>query len=224
LLSALTRACGSTILGTGFFHADPHPGNIFVLDDGRIGLIDFGQVKQISRRERVTLARVMIALAERAAEMPTPDELANISRLAIELGVRLRPGSPVEGPAAVAIWLFDGSVSKLPGGFDTGELSPNSPVRVLQSFPQDLVLVGRSTVLIKGIAAKLGVRWSLADEWAPIARAVLQAKPTPAGTPRLRLLSILRMLGAWAREKVERAAFRLYAALRFRGMSSGNTA
>eukprot|EP00962_Isochrysis_galbana_P042283 scaffold15750_cov110-Isochrysis_galbana.AAC.1 len=44
LLSALTRACGSTILGTGFFHADPHPGNIFVLDDGRIGLIDFGQV------------------------------------------------------------------------------------------------------------------------------------------------------------------------------------
>lgn len=94
-------------------------------------------MKQISRRERVTLARVMIALAERAAEMPTPDELANISRLAIELGVRLRPGSPVEGPAAVAIWLFDGSVSKLPGGFDTGELSPNSPVRVLQSFPQE---------------------------------------------------------------------------------------
>lgn len=44
LLSALTEACGRTILGTGFFHADPHPGNIFVLDDGRIGLIDFGQV------------------------------------------------------------------------------------------------------------------------------------------------------------------------------------
>jgi aarF domain-containing kinase len=84
----------------------------------------------------VTLSRVMIALSERAAEMPTPDELANISRLAIELGVRLRPGSPAEGPAAVAIWLFDGSVSQLPGGFDTGELSPNSPVRVLQSFPQ----------------------------------------------------------------------------------------
>ena len=47
LLSALTEAFGKTILGTGFFHADPHPGNIFVLDDGRIGLIDFGQVRAV---------------------------------------------------------------------------------------------------------------------------------------------------------------------------------
>jgi len=47
LLGALTEAFGKTILGTGFFHADPHPGNVFVLDDGRIGLIDFGQVKQV---------------------------------------------------------------------------------------------------------------------------------------------------------------------------------
>ena len=41
------------------------PGNIFVLDDGRIGLIDFGQVKQISGRNRETLCKVMIALDER---------------------------------------------------------------------------------------------------------------------------------------------------------------
>jgi hypothetical protein len=53
---------------------------------------------------------------------------------------------------------------------------------------------------------------------------VLQAKPTPAGTSRLRLHSILRMLGAWAREKVERAVFRLYSALRFRKDSSGGAA
>ena len=44
LLRALTDVFGRCILETGFFHADPHPGNIFVLDDGRIGLIDFGQV------------------------------------------------------------------------------------------------------------------------------------------------------------------------------------
>jgi aarF domain-containing kinase len=45
LLSALTTVFGRTILETGFFHANPHPGNIFVLEDGRIGLIAFGQVK-----------------------------------------------------------------------------------------------------------------------------------------------------------------------------------
>ena len=63
LLRALTETFGRCILETGFFHADPHAGNIFVLDDGSVGLIDFGQVKQISGRNRETLGKVMIALA-----------------------------------------------------------------------------------------------------------------------------------------------------------------
>jgi len=92
------------------------------MEDGAIGLIDFGQVKQISGRERLTLAEVMVALAERESD-DNPDDLATISRLALELGVKLRPGSPKEGPAATAMWLFDGKTETLPGGFDTGELS-----------------------------------------------------------------------------------------------------
>ena len=149
------------------------------MEDGAIGLIDFGQVKQISGRERLTLAEVMVALAERESD-DNPDDLATISRLALELGVKLRPGSPKEGPAATAMWLFDGSVQALPGGFDTSEISPNSPVKVLKSFPQELTLVGRSTILIKGIAARLGVRWSLAAAWAPLARRLL-ARQVPIG-------------------------------------------
>jgi len=179
-----------------------------VLDDGRVGLIDFGQVKQISGRNRETLAKVMIALADRSSDTD-PEQLAAISKLALELGVRLQEDAPDEGPAATAMWLFDGSVDKLPGGFDTGELSPNSPVSVLKSFPQDLVLVGRSTVLIKGIAARLGVKWSLANEWAPIARRVLsRSKRPPAGeAPRLR--AIVQLLGAWLRAKTALALRKL---------------
>jgi len=55
----------------------------------------------------------------------------------------------VQAAAAVAMWLFDGSVESLPGGYDKGELSPNSPVKELETFPPELVLVGRATVLIK---------------------------------------------------------------------------
>ena len=34
------------ILGAGFIHGDPHPGNIFVMEGARVALIDCGQVKQ----------------------------------------------------------------------------------------------------------------------------------------------------------------------------------
>ena len=37
------------IFEDGFFHADPHPGNLLFLPDGRIGLLDFGIVGRVSR-------------------------------------------------------------------------------------------------------------------------------------------------------------------------------
>ena len=74
-----------------------------------------------------------------------------------------------EGPAAVSMWLFDDASEPLPGGFEQSELSPKAPAMSLKSFPQDLVFVARSSVLIKGLAARLGVKWSLASKWAPMA-------------------------------------------------------
>jgi len=174
LLSSLTQVFGRNILETGFFHADPHPGNIFVLDDGQVGLIDFGQVKQISGRARETLCKIMVALDEREGD-DRPEDLAIIGKLALELGVKLNDNAQEEAAAAVGMWLFDGTVENLPGGYDMQELSPNSPVRELKSFPQDLVLVGRSSILIKGLSNRLGIPWSLASEWAPIARSVLSS-------------------------------------------------
>lgn len=37
-----------------------------------------------------------------------------------------------------------------------------SPLKQLKAFPQELVLMGRATVMIKGIAAALGLKWNLA--------------------------------------------------------------
>jgi len=174
LLLALTETFGRSILETGFFHVDPHPGNIMVLKDGSIGLIDFGQHKQISQSNRETLAKVMIGIDERWPGKVTPEALELVGKLSLELGVELKPDAPLEAAAAVGVWLFGSADDEMPGGFDREELSPNSPVRALQSFPQDLVLVGRCTILIKALSSRLGVPWSLAKEWAPIAREVLR--------------------------------------------------
>ena len=114
----------------------------------------------------------MVALDSRESDT-NPDDLAKIGNLALELGVEMKEDAQPEAAAAVAMWLFDGSIEQLPGGYDKGELSPNSPVKELKSFPQDLVLVGRSSILIKGLSSRLGIPWSLAREWAPTARKVL---------------------------------------------------
>lgn len=95
-------------------------------------------------------------------------------------GVEFREDAAEEASAAVGMWLFDATVENLPGGYDKGELSPNSPVKEIKSFPQDLVLVGRSSILIKGLSNRLGISWSLAKEWAPIARQVLENNYAPA--------------------------------------------
>ena len=48
LAEVLVELFYTQVLSDGFFHADPHPGNVFVLEDGRIGLVDFGMVGRIS--------------------------------------------------------------------------------------------------------------------------------------------------------------------------------
>ena len=49
----------------GFFHADPHPGNIFVLKDGRIAFLDFGMVGRIDAETREQLSDILVAIIHR---------------------------------------------------------------------------------------------------------------------------------------------------------------
>lgn len=64
ILQLVMDVHGHEIFVDGSFNGDPHPGNILLLDDGRLGLIDYGQVKHISREHRVNLAKLVVALAE----------------------------------------------------------------------------------------------------------------------------------------------------------------
>lgn len=58
----LLRAYLKQIFQSGFFHADPHPGNLLVLRGGRIAFIDFGLAGQISQDERRALAELFSAM------------------------------------------------------------------------------------------------------------------------------------------------------------------
>src|SRR6185503_13413482 len=53
----------------GLFHADPHPGNVFLTDDDRIALLDLGMVGRVTRTFQDNLLRLLLAISEGRGEM-----------------------------------------------------------------------------------------------------------------------------------------------------------
>ncbi len=56
------------VLDDGFFHADPHPGNLLIMDGGSIGVLDFGTMGRLEKSERMSLARLFIVALQLDAE------------------------------------------------------------------------------------------------------------------------------------------------------------
>jgi predicted unusual protein kinase regulating ubiquinone biosynthesis (AarF/ABC1/UbiB family) len=67
----------------GLFHADPHPGNVFITDDDRVALLDLGMVGRVTRTFQDNLLRLLLAISEGRGEM------------AAEAAIRM--GEPKEG-------------------------------------------------------------------------------------------------------------------------------
>ena len=78
LAEQLSKAYLDQILVDGFVHADPHPGNIFITDDHRLGLLDLGMVTRVEPTTRDRLLRLLLAVVE--------SEGADAAEIARELG------------------------------------------------------------------------------------------------------------------------------------------
>lgn len=63
IMDVLMRVHGHQLLIDGCFQADPHGGNFLLLPDGRVGLIDFGATKQLTRGERLSACILYAAIA-----------------------------------------------------------------------------------------------------------------------------------------------------------------
>ena len=64
----LLRCYFKQILVDGVFHADPHPGNVFLTDDDRIALIDLGMVGDVPGRMREQLLKLLLAVSDGRGE------------------------------------------------------------------------------------------------------------------------------------------------------------
>src|SRR5262245_52906351 len=68
LADELFRAYLRQVIIDGFFHADPHPGNVFLTDDGRLALLDLGMVSRLDATRQEQLLKLLLAIAEGQGE------------------------------------------------------------------------------------------------------------------------------------------------------------
>jgi len=93
LINTLVRLMLQTIFEEGLFHADPHPGNVYVLPDGRLSLLDFGMTGELDEQMRDSLTRLLEAVVKgdaRAAkeaylEMAPESEQVNRAALLVDI-------------------------------------------------------------------------------------------------------------------------------------------
>ncbi len=86
LADYLLRSFLEQMLQDGVFHADPHPGNVMLLADGRLALIDFGAAGRLDPGEQASLRDMMAGVARRDADM--------VANAVLQVG-RLRRGADV---------------------------------------------------------------------------------------------------------------------------------
>jgi len=71
LAKQVTHIILQMVFEDGLFHADLHPGNLFVIEGGQIGLIDFGKVGTVDERTQQQLAAVLLAIGMQDSERLT---------------------------------------------------------------------------------------------------------------------------------------------------------
>lgn len=130
---------GSMIFEHDFFHGDPHPGNLLVLPDGRIGLLDFGLCKELPP-----------GFARRVAQMMVSAMIGD-SRAALEAAAQLGFDTSALQPEHLRpmMLLMLGDSDGETGLFD---ILGESAVR---QIPEDFALVARTLVLLNGLSHRL---------------------------------------------------------------------
>jgi predicted unusual protein kinase regulating ubiquinone biosynthesis (AarF/ABC1/UbiB family) len=209
----LARATFEQIFVAGFFHADPHPGNIFVTPSAEHGFtityIDFGMMGEITDELRDGLQQFIFAVASRDAR----GWVVATQRL----GVLLPSADTVELERAVTA-LFDRF-----GGMGVAELTALDP-RELQQFalqfselvrtlpfqlPESFLLLIRTVSLISGVTSALNRDFNMWDAVDPFARTLLRGGGT--STARSVGREAVGILSALARlpQRVDALATRL---------------
>ena len=167
------RAVLKMIVEDGFFHADPHPGNVFYLPGNRIAFIDFGMVGRITEERRDQLIRLLQGLVKHEPRRAADVMLDWTGDAAVhEEGLVLEIQTFVDQYHGVAL-------KQLSLGAMLSDL-----VAILRqhqlALPPDLALLVKAFIALEGMGCELDPDFDMVGEAMPLLEQAVHARYTPA--------------------------------------------
>ena len=183
------------LLEFGFFHADPHPGNLFAMPDGRMAYIDFGMTDQLDLTTKETLVDSVVHLINRDY-VELADDFVKLGFLMPNVDVRpIVPALETVFADAIGASVGEFNFKSITDKFS--EVMYEYPFRV----PAKFALIIRSLVTQEGLALSLDPNFRIVEIAYPyVARRLLSAETTSL---RRRLIEVLFKDGRFQWQRLE---------------------
>ena len=186
--TTLVRTFLAQAITHGFFHADLHQGNLFVLPDGRIAAIDFGIMGRIHRQARIWLAEILYGLItgnyRRVAEIHFDAQYVPAHHNVDEFTTALRAvGEPIRG-----VPVKDISVGNMLDGLFAVTREFDMPTQ------PHLLLLQKTMVMVEGVASSLDPEINMWDAAGPFVESWLRDELGPEARLADTILSGVRIL------------------------------
>ena len=176
------------IVEDGFFHADPHPGNVFYLPDNRLAFIDFGMVGHLSMRRRQQLLKLLLGLVQREPRA-VADVLVDWTR-----DGQAVPVERLESDIEAFVDQYHGTpLAELNLGrmlLDVTTLLRENHL----ALPADLALLIKAFITLEGLGRGLDPDFSMTSEALPLLQQVVRARYRPRALAGRAWGSWLRLL------------------------------
>ena len=172
VINELLDVHGFQIFELGIFNGDPHPGNILLAPDESLMLIDFGQVKQFSPKQRYDLARMILTLCENDSEA--------IVKQFQTLGFATEKNDQWVIERTARFFFEDDSDPALQTRKDGSRMNLQQVSEYLNKedktvdFPDWCFMAIRTAMLLRGLASHLGMGVNVAHVWRPHAEKALK--------------------------------------------------
>ena len=161
------------IFGNSFYHADPHPGNLLVLDDNVIGLLDFGMVGRIDERLQEDIEEMLLAVGNQDAEHLTAI-ITRVGAVPVELD---RAGLSLDVADFISLY-----GSRSIEDFDvSGALNELTEMirRYHITLPARIAMLIKVLITLEGTSRLLNPKFSLVEVMRPYRKKMILRRMSP---------------------------------------------